>query len=75
MLQLDPAHRPSIAEINAHAWMQGPVPSKEQVRVEFEGRHKDVKASVQADADAKKAEKAKHPGNKVYRGVDTNGAE
>lgn len=75
MLQLDPAHRPSIAEINAHEWMQGTVPTRDQVQAEFEGRNQVVKASVQADADAKKAEKAKHPGNKVYRSVDDGGAE
>lgn len=39
MLQLDPAHRPSIAEINAHAWMQGDTPSKAQVQAEFAKRN------------------------------------
>lgn len=46
MLQLDPAHRPSIAEINAHPWMQGSVPTREEVQQEFHGRNQLVKQSV-----------------------------
>lgn len=31
MLQLDPAHRPSIPEVLAHPWMKGETPSYEEV--------------------------------------------
>ena len=45
MLQLDPNHRPSMSEILSHPWMLGPVPTKEEVQLEFAKR----KASVYAD--------------------------
>jgi len=35
MLQLDPNHRPSVCEILAHEWMQGPMPTPEEVHAEF----------------------------------------
>lgn len=38
MLQLDPAHRPTMSEIFAHPWMQGETPSKEEVIAEFKQR-------------------------------------
>jgi serine/threonine protein kinase len=31
LLQLDPAHRPSLAEVMNHAWMQGPMPTQEDI--------------------------------------------
>ena len=38
MMQLDPAHRPSISEIKSHPWMKGPMPTTEEVRAEFISR-------------------------------------
>ena len=35
MLQLDPAHRPTMSEIMAHPWMRGDTPSKEEVIAEL----------------------------------------
>jgi serine/threonine protein kinase len=59
MLQLDSIHRPSISEVIAHKWMQGPVPSTQEVIDEFEKRHLEVKASIEDQKQEKLAEKAK----------------
>ena len=32
MLQLEPSHRPSMSEVMAHAWMQGPTPSLSDIQ-------------------------------------------
>lgn len=57
MLQLDPAHRPSILEISAHKWMQGPTPTQEEVFAEFEKRNKMVKDNIELERKAKAMEK------------------
>lgn len=59
MLQLDAAHRPSITEVLAHKWMQGPMPSKDEVRAEFTKRDLIVKERLEADRKEKEAEKAR----------------
>ena len=59
MLQLDPAHRPSIQEVLAHKWMQGECPTPEQVFAEFEKRDQAVKASVENERQQKQAEREK----------------
>jgi serine/threonine protein kinase len=66
MLQLDPSHRPSIAEINAHAWMQGEIPTKAEVQAEFAKRNEAVRANVEAEREQKLQAKAAK-GNKTYR--------
>jgi len=45
-MSLNPAQRPTIAEIMAHPWMQGPVPSTEEIRADFTRR----KTAVDAEA-------------------------
>ena len=40
MLQLDPTARFTIDEIFAHEWMQGPVPTHDEIRKEFSIRAK-----------------------------------
>jgi serine/threonine protein kinase len=35
MLQLDPAHRPSMAEVMCHPWFAGETMTKEQVHEQF----------------------------------------
>lgn len=49
MLQLDPAHRPSIPEVLAHPWMQGPIPTQEEVQAEFSQREARVKEAMEAE--------------------------
>ena len=38
MLQFDPAHRLTMADVKAHPWLQGPVPTLEQIQIEFAQR-------------------------------------
>jgi serine/threonine protein kinase len=59
MLQLDPAHRPSIPEVLAHPWMQGEVPSYDEVLAEFSERELRVKEAMEIERKAKEEEKAK----------------
>ncbi len=35
MLQFDPTHRLSLTEVKAHAWVNGPVCSLEEIHAEF----------------------------------------
>ena len=35
MLQVEPSHRPSMAEIMAHAWMKQPTPTAEEMKASF----------------------------------------
>lgn len=53
MLSLDPNNRPTIEQVMAHSWMQGFEPTKEQVMAEFGKRDEEVKASIEADKEAK----------------------
>jgi serine/threonine protein kinase len=57
MLQLESSHRPSMSEILAHPWMQGPVPTTAQLQAEFDKRHHAVKSSIEADKQQKELEK------------------
>ena len=59
MLQLDPSHRPSMSEIMAHKWMQGEMPSQQEVLAEFEQRNAAVKKNIQDEKNAKEQEKKK----------------
>ena len=57
MLKLEPGQRPTMAEVLAHPWMQGPIPSQEKVVAEFAKRDKTVKAQMEQDRLEKQAEK------------------
>lgn len=52
MLAFDPTQRLSIAEIKAHPWYKGEVPTKEQIKEEFLAR----KAKVDEEVNKKKKE-------------------
>jgi len=58
MLQVDPMHRPTISEILGHSWMQGEIPTEEEVRLEFIKRENRVKEFLQGEAARKAQEKA-----------------
>jgi len=53
MLQFDPSHRLSMAEILSHPWMEGPVATLEQIQHEFSQR----KLAIDQEAEAKRAQK------------------
>merc|ERR1712080_41546 len=59
MLQLDPSHRPSMTEVMAHPWMQGPTVSKQDVVGEFQSRQSSVNQSIESDRQEKENEKAR----------------
>lgn len=48
MLAFDPTQRPSIAEIKAHAWYKGEVPTHAQISEEFTARKTKVDEAVEA---------------------------
>jgi len=59
MLQLDASHRPSIPEVMAHKWMQGPMPTQDEIRAEFEKRDMIVKQTMEKERKEKEAMKNK----------------
>ena len=59
MLFLEPSQRATVADVMSHPWMQGPMPTKEQVVEEFERRDQLVKQQIQQNAEEKAAEKSK----------------
>lgn len=58
MLHLDASERPSIDEIMAHPWSQGPVPSKEEVYAEFKKRKLSVDANVEEERESRQSDAA-----------------
>lgn len=54
MLQLDPAHRPTMSEILAHPWMRGDLPSKEEVIAELKHRKMQMDQVIEAEREAKR---------------------
>lgn len=59
LLQLDPAQRPTIAEVQAHPWMKGDTATADQVKKEFAKREVLVKKAAEEDKAQKDQEKAK----------------
>lgn len=59
MLALDPAQRPSLAEVKKHEWYRGPTLPMSEVFREFDQRGKTVKAEVEKERLKKLAEKEK----------------
>lgn len=51
MLSFDPIQRPSLAEIKSHPWYNGPVPSEDDVKIEFKERKQRLEEeNMQEDA-------------------------
>jgi len=57
MLQFDPAHRLSLAEIKAHPWFNGPVATLEDIQQEFAFRKQTIDAENEVKRKAKEQEK------------------
>ena len=53
MMTLNPAQRPTIEDIMNHPWMQGPVPSANEIKADFTQR----KAAVDAEAHNEREQK------------------
>lgn len=73
MLQFDPAHRLSMAEVKAHPWFNGPVATIEQIHHEFDSRKKLIDRENEAKRAAKEDQKQKAAtggfvgGRRVYK--------
>ena len=57
MLQESPKVRLCVADVIGHPWMQGPIATEDEIRVEFANRDRLVKKEAEADAAKKQAEK------------------
>lgn len=57
MLVLDTSKRLTIDQVLEHPWMQGPVPSHEEITAEFAKRSKAVKEAMEAERKEKEAAK------------------
>lgn len=64
MLQVEPSHRPSMAEIMAHDWMQGETPTIEEIKASFFEREKEVRAAMEAEKQQKDMEKQQRMGER-----------
>jgi len=60
MLQLDASHRPSMSEVMNHPWMQGPIPTAEEVFAQFEIRQQAVDQEIENNRQQKLMEKANY---------------
>jgi serine/threonine protein kinase len=54
MMTLKPALRPTIEEINAHPWMNGPVPTETEIRDDFVIRKGRVDAEAHNERESKR---------------------
>lgn len=58
MLQFDPAHRPTMAEIKAHPWVNGTVPTLGEIQAEFKLRYQHIEQENEAKRIQKEQERA-----------------
>mmetsp|Transcript_33552 Transcript_33552/g.38542 ORF Transcript_33552/g.38542 Transcript_33552/m.38542 type:complete len:290 (+) Transcript_33552:419-1288(+) len=78
MFSVDPVHRPSLAEIRAHEWYNGPVPTYEEIKEEFLKRHSDwVNSNLQPDASIPEGvyEPSVFTDHSIHRGLDGDDEE
>ena len=68
MVQADPVLRPTCLELLAHPWMQGPVPTFQEVQNELELRMTAVQEARADERKARLAEKGK--ASELFAAVD-----
>lgn len=71
MLSYDMTIRPSVAEIKAHPWIQGKVPTPDEVRSEFEKRQTEAIKYQLKQAEARKHKKLKQRKTEQDQGENT----
>jgi len=70
MLQLNPCHRLSLADVVGHEWMQGPIADASSVRAEFAQRQAKIKKQQADEARASASQnKAMKQGGKKVRAL------
>lgn len=57
MMALNPKQRPTIDDIRAHAWMQGDVPSYEEIKTDFTRRKQLVDQEAHREREEKRAKR------------------
>jgi len=65
MVNIDPVERMNLAEIKAHEWYNGPVPTAEEIQDEFKMRRKVLKKKQKKDSGEKNKENAEN--NKAHQ--------
>ena len=69
MMTLNPAQRPTIQEVLAHDWMQGPMPTEAEIRADFTNRKQIVDAEAHNEREAKRQQRvAAAAARKTHRG-------
>lgn len=75
MLAFDPTQRPSIAEIKAHPWFNGPTATHQEVLEEFNTRREKVEAVLEAkkkEVEQKAQMRQTQTNNVAFTGVKAN---
>jgi len=54
MMSLSPSQRPTIEQVLAHPWMNGPVPSDAEIRADFRIRKSRVDAEAHSEREQKR---------------------
>ena len=75
MMTLNPAQRPTIQEIMQHPWMQGPVPSADDVKQDFTQRKARVDAEAHNEREEKRNKRAEADGKRAVRRSGENDYE
>ena len=75
MMTLNPAQRPTIEDIMNHPWMQGAVPSANEIKADFTQRKAAVDAEAHNEREAKRQKRAEADGKRVVRRSGTNDCE
>lgn len=78
LLQFEPSHRPSIAEVKAMSWFNGPAPTHEEINQEFTLRKNNIDQANEAKRRAKEQERQNRtatggiaPQRRQYRNAQT----
>jgi len=75
MLQYDPTHRLTLAEVKTHPWVTGPVATLEEIQHEFAARKAKIDHDAEVRRQQKQAEKEQRVGGgtgktrRVYRSM------